>query len=461
MMQNFNDTIKNLQNFNLEPSTQVWQEIENSLDEKQKKRIVLWWWSLPIIGLFMAGVWMYVLNKNVPKQSNSQYLTPTKKASSMMNVPQKNEQVTKSVGLSTDDKIHQSTANHSVTVGNSIAYNYTDFNKKFNSHKNASNAIRKVVSAERQTLVQHQKTESKSINDDIGTSLNESIVKSSETYSETVAKVEGVVNAAPITAIPNSIDKKDTNSLKKEIVDANPIKKTNIIKSHQKKLNFNLAFAGGVNYISRNDVLGNNANTNYLYGTTSSPTSSVQPSNMQSALPLHHTGFKFSIGVGANYNLSKKWTLQSGLKYAYLQNSIEVASGISNALFSSTDPIVSGNRTSLKNHFHLLEIPLNIQYCIALNSKNKLSLLGGASADVSLSNNWLFADNSKGIYTNENDNINKAFIALQTGVSVNFNNKFSVDILVKKYLTTVQKSSSKYYWQQLNLQVNIPISHKQ
>ena len=62
---------------------------------------------------------------------------------------------------------------------------------------------------------------------------------------------------------------------------------------------------------------------------------------------------------------------------------------------------------------------------------------------------------SKATYSENNNNINTIFWDLQTGTTINFNNKFLLGLFAKKSITPVQKSSSKYYWQQLNFQISI------
>ena len=56
-----------LYNYSIQPSEQVWKEIEYSLDNKKEKRI-LWWWIIPaLISVISFGYWIYNKNHTTPK----------------------------------------------------------------------------------------------------------------------------------------------------------------------------------------------------------------------------------------------------------------------------------------------------------------------------------------------------------------------------------------------------------
>ena len=66
MKNNFTNKINELQDFNLEPNKEVWVEIEKQLPQEKKRRIVAWWWGLPIVlGL---GLTTWLLSNNNKKE---------------------------------------------------------------------------------------------------------------------------------------------------------------------------------------------------------------------------------------------------------------------------------------------------------------------------------------------------------------------------------------------------------
>src|SRR6266487_5035148 len=65
---------KRMQDFNLEPSPQVWKEIDAALGEKKRRRFVIWWWLLPLMLAGGSIVWVYHANHKsyVPSVVNNQ-----------------------------------------------------------------------------------------------------------------------------------------------------------------------------------------------------------------------------------------------------------------------------------------------------------------------------------------------------------------------------------------------------
>ena len=61
---------KKLLDFNLEPSHQVWSEIDAALSEKKRRRFVFWWWLLPVMLAAGAGVWVYKTNSSKEETEN-------------------------------------------------------------------------------------------------------------------------------------------------------------------------------------------------------------------------------------------------------------------------------------------------------------------------------------------------------------------------------------------------------
>jgi hypothetical protein len=84
-------------------------------------------------------------------------------------------------------------------------------------------------------------------------------------------------------------------------------------------------------------------------------------------------------------------------------------------------------------------------------------LLAGGNIAVAVKKNWLFINSDLNQYEEKPSGINTVFFGLQTGASINFNNRFSLSLIARKNITSVQNTSSKYYLQQLDFQLNIPL----
>lgn len=427
MQNNFNDKIKNLRDFNLEPSAQVWQEIENNLDDKRKKRIVGWWWSMPVLGLLICIA--LVFNRNSQE-------TLKNKTISTKNSPvfDKNNAIS-DVHSTTLDK-------HSTTI---------------DLHNTTLDKHSTTLDVHSTTLVKHSTTldvhntaldkHSTAIVKHTTTTLNNKTVLD-ESITSTINIEASLEKSNPI--VTTKIATKDIDSSKK--IEVN---KTEIIpKAANKIIQYSLAVGGGANYLSRNNILGaNENNVNYLSNTNGTTTSSTPTTNGYTNLALPKTGFHFSVGVNIDYHLSKKWSLQTGLMYSYLENRIGLNE---DSLKLYPTYYYLSDKETYTNYSNQLEIPINISYCINPNSKNKISFQSGLNFAWIFKDNWLDKKDNIERYQAIIEQNKRILIGLQTGASINFNNKFTVSLIAKKYITPVQKSSSKYYWQQLDVQVNVP-----
>ena len=435
MQNNFNDKIKNLRDFNLEPSAQVWQEIENNLDDKRKKRIVGWWWSMPVLGLLICIA--LVFNRN--SQETLKNRTISTKNSPVFD---KNNAISdKHSTIKLDDK--------AILLEN----------RTIPSEHKTVLLENKAIALEHKAVLLEDKTIAL---EDRAIKLEDNAVAykhSNKPLNNKAVFDESITSNVNIEAsleknhpiVPTKIATKDIDSSKK--IELN---KTEIIPiAANKIIQYSLAIGGGANYLSRNNILGaNENNVNYLSNTTGTATSATPPTNGNTNLALPKTGFHFSVGVNIDYHLSKKWGLQTGLMYSYLENRIglkEDSVKLYPAYYYLSD------KETYTNYSNQLEIPINISYCINPNSKNKISFQTGLNFAWIFKDNWLDKKDNIERYQAIIEQNKRILIGLQTGASINFNNKFTVSLIAKKYITPAQKSTSKYYWQQLDVQVNLPL----
>ncbi len=453
MQNNFNDTVNELKDFNLNPSEQVWKEIESNLEEKKKRRIVAWWWIFPLIGLFIIPV--FILNSNNSDISN-------KKKNGLNNI-ESNE-----TNMQSAEKQENKTAE---ILKNEQSALKSDFSSLQNSSARVQKGLSSTtsVSARMQTALSHTQNGSARMQKRLSHTQSD-VARMQTALSHTQndsARMQMALShtqngsASVQTDLASEIIKNETlqnkniDTLKQ--IDSSATKENTIAKTIKKseKTVWSLAIGGGANYVSRNNVFGEAKTQDALNNNlTSSPTATSGGVNSSSnILSLPKTGYHFSLGVNVDLKLSERWMLQSGLKYQYLENKLGLQED-STTFFPSYYYLSS--KEVYTNYSNQIQVPINISYCINPQNKTEFSLKMGA--DVS----WIFKDN----WLNKVDNVyryqslieqnQRVLIALETGASVNFNNKFSLSLVARKYLTPAQKSSSKYYWQQLDFQLNIP-----
>lgn len=440
MPNSFENKLNELQNFSLEPTQQVWVEIEKQLPQEKRRRIVAWWWSMPVL-LFFGWVAWFLFSKEEKKENTS--ITANKqKEQKNTQIFGKNNPILDQNTSTFDKKIPILDKNTSIFDKNSPVF---DMSMAISDKKS------KVLGKTLATL--NKKQPISNTNSAISIENKLTVCKGySFPYTDELK----------LSAANRALDKNDTN----EIIVSLPKKHDTITTTKNldekslkptyttKKISWSLAVAAGVNYLSRNGLFSPAVSNSYTASSVSSGGIVMPQSGL---LSLPKLGFNFTVGVNGNYNLSKKIDLQFGLNYSFLQNSLAVEQIPQNAMNPFDDLYRSGTANTIKNNYHLISIPLKFQFCVNPKSKNKLAFITGGSVEYALAKNWLFVNDDNYYYQKNNDALNTVFAAAHAGFSINFNNKFSVNLLAKKYTTPVQNSSSKYYWQQINMQVGIPL----
>jgi len=434
MKNNFTNKINELQDFNLEPNKEVWVEIEKQLPQEKKRRIVAWWWGLPIVlGL---GLTTWLLSNNNKKED---FLSKKEdKISVLSQKIEKNQEDNKVVIVK----------NTPIFVKNSSIID-----------KNTYVSAKKTPTLVKNSSIFDENTHLSAIN--TSTFVKNSSILDENTHisakkTPTLDKNNSILNENTHISdkdIPTLGESNETN-----IIDSLNRKTTKIISrlNYPKKLHWSLTFGGGVSYLSRNGLLSSTQEQIY----TSNVSAGSVPPQQNNNLSLPNSGFNFNVGVNGDYILSKKSTLQFGLHYKYLQNNIALELVPQTTMFLLDDLYRNGDYLIYKNNYHFISIPVSYKYCLNPSAKNKISFIVGGSMDYAIAKNWLYINNEQSYYEKNNNELNNFFTSLHTGLSFNINNKLSVDIVAKKYLNTVQKSSSKYYWQQLDMQLNIPLKLK-
>ncbi len=459
MKNNFTNTIGELQNFNLEPGKEVWVEIEKQLPQEKKRRIIGWWWGVPVILGLGLMTWFFTENE---KKDSILVKSDSK-------TTKNDSEIAKNEVVIVENNIVP-TANMSTPSEKSNVPRKSDILPRKNVSAtivNVNAPSEKGIILRRNDIATHRNGSSRSVND-IAQRKNVSVpeINSLPTNQNSNSSIEGSINTPQDNKVTEQVKNEQAQNVTEvaitkkalSIVKADttktPEKKEAIAKQQTKKIDWTVAIGGGTNYLSRNGLFNSSSEKIYVSNITTGTASSPLPQS--SSLSLPNTGFNFNIGINGNYALSKKSTVQFGLHYKYLQNNI----GLNSNVDSTADMNLTyslGNSLIYKNTYQLLSVPISYKYCFNPSAKNKISVIVGGTIDYSIAKNWLFVSDAKDYYEKNNSELNNFFASLHTGFSFNINNKFSIDITANKYLNAVQKSSSKYYWQQLNMQVNIPL----
>ncbi|HTD93785.1 MAG TPA: hypothetical protein VK644_08240 [Chitinophagaceae bacterium] len=161
------------------------------------------------------------------------------------------------------------------------------------------------------------------------------------------------------------------------------------------------------------------------------------PTNINGNIALNspspvRTGKAFGIGALAEWKITKRSSLKTGLKYQYLASSIKVGNYINSAIsFNNAigavqlDALYRGvQQKTFHNRYHFIEVP--IAYQLQLNKGKKVPILweSGVSLGYLISTNSLLYDEGLGgIYYHKTSLTNRLYTTLNTGFAFRFGSR--------------------------------------
>ncbi len=207
---------------------------------------------------------------------------------------------------------------------------------------------------------------------------------------------------------------------------------------------YGIAFAFGTSSIKSNLF------SNALVYFASPYTSSL--SNFQNnALPNNPANsLSFSMGFYAERKILPKWKFKTGLNYLYQSNTLKVGDQVDstqNLLINLKDLSISnffrlGNNVNYKNKFHLLELPLLLQY--QPSNKSPFYFEAGPSIAYLINSNSLTYYSSTATYFTNKQIFNKLLLSLNVGLGINIFPKsklpFSIGYQFKYSLNSITKN---------------------
>lgn len=421
------DIEKKLTNFSIEPSAQVWLDVEAALHERTKRRFIAWWW-LPITGILLLSVTWWLLNNHTQTNTNKTNAitflknTNTEVDTTKNTVVINNKQLAKN--SLTIDAEKQMTARKFLVKKNKEQKNIAIDNKekKFAYITNArAQFVGKSTNETKNSLTQNTLANKQQ------TTQQQNIDLLKTTKIDTLKKVDSSQFSS--IKIMQHVD-----STKDSLV----IKKLPTVKLKGKKHAWYLTAGGGVSVIGDRNFL---ASSSSVYNSILMGSPSVGPSGggtFRSKLPLN--GFFFLVGADYERQLNKHFSGALGLHYRYIQNN-EVKDTL-----------------NAKNYVHWLQLPLNIQYTINPTKNYTIQFQAGGSVA------WAFAEKWKVLpatgYSYYNATLNNKFIFnVDAGISVQEKHGYKFSLVAEQSITPIHKNNDyKYYWQQYSLQLKIPVN---
>lgn len=460
------DIEQKLNDFKLEPSSQVWQRVEQSLPPERKRRILAWWW-IALIGVLISGTILWLRRDEHVSTSfatrvasekpatQAEGLQPQNAVSSNKttdSVQQKNNDLNNAPAIA-DQEI---TASHLLSQNKAIAAN--SYNKALIVKRNVPKKI-SVGEKEIELSTTSPKNEVDIVQEK-ALALNR---QQKQTITSDINNNNVNKDAVNTTTKTDSSDKKiSLTSLQKADSTKTSDVKSLPKKTEPKKNQWLLTASVGTLNIKSSFFKQTNANTQAF--AVAPGGGAGAPGTAAPVTPITDPTQGFSLSLGAMYEmkLDKRWIFDAGLQYRYLQNKQSVGQdSITNINSMLINFYAGGSNSTAKNYAHIIELPVRIQFSLNPSSKNQLRLFAGAALGVVLSEKWLITNKDISRYYYDATAKRSVAFSVNAGLLFDHNNKWQIALLADKSLTSIHANTSDFSaWQQYSLQFIKPFSFK-
>jgi hypothetical protein len=425
-----NEFEKNVQRtmdeFKLRPSDEVWQKVEERIQEKKKKRRILFFILFSFIGLALSGYGIYNFSKK--RMTTGDESVTIKKIADQKNNPNKATLILpeKPEASNKSEKKQEKLVNRNQNR-NRIAVTKTKVSK---SNDDLFSAGKKYPVKSGFVDLNNRKPD-KDLNSDSTivkngniSTWNESQVLTDEENKKIVAdsirKDVAINNFVDTASIKNS----ENNSNEEKAV----VKKGKTKNQHSQKLQWGINVSAGSSVITedRFSFKNSSAQADLSYN---SPGSFPSGGGLTPYPPsANQSVFAFKAGVVLIKEISRRSKLSAGLQYAYLGDRIKAAATQTQTgtqQSNSSSGLVSYYRAvpqkTYIDRFHFIELPVTYSWRINRNTKHFPSLNAGASMGYLLATNALTYDTSfGGIYFHDKSFFAKTHLNMISGISYHF-----------------------------------------
>jgi hypothetical protein len=463
------DVQKRLQDFNLEPSPQVWNEIDAAISEKKRRRFAIWWWLLPLLLAGGSIIWLYRGNNNRynPSVAKSQNGKAEEKKNYTLK-EKKNETTNEDVNVKKrDDAVNSNRLGEDddgLDLNTGKIKNETATDAKILNQKNTEKAANQIAESSKVEEEITNKVEPSQIDKKIIQQKNESISTLRKTDSS--------------NELTSPFYKKAPSSSQASLKDSDikVVQNVSIQNGKRKRGNWLITIGAGITSTKENggnSLLSNDSEDKSLNpadGPTGGPSTNSPDSSYKIIKP--DNGHHFAAGIIYQYPFSKKWIVSSGLQYRFLTNkqqggkhvdsSFSVSVENYSSLISVTGYYRAGYKHDITNKAHWFEIPLNIAYNINPSAKTKIQLSAGASYARMFAEKWLIPDSRNNrLYYNE-QLLHNSIFNWQVGTDITFSPGWTIGLQFQQSISTVASKSVEpsLYWQNLSLHMAFPLQLK-
>ena len=416
---------KIMDEFKLHPSDEVWQNVEERIRERNKKRRILFF-LFSLLGLVLAGSGLYIFSNNYSndKLENSKKQIPL----STRNSPGKNDTAKINVPLETAigrKLVHAEPNNHK----NSTQKSKT---RTANSEANSSYVVKAKNHNVTNSLSGNKNRKDRSVIVDTtrrtpNISTDNSKI-SSANENQTIAKTETQENVASNILSDSTQIKNKENKLNESAVQTSKPK-----KNEKKGLNlkWGVYFSTGSSALSGDPFSFSNSSASGNY-----PAAQGTPGVNTVYSIEDKPGFAFKAGVVVKEDFTKRSSLSVDLNYVYYSDKIKVGVQQNSPLllygaYNVASYYGGSPQKDFTEHFHFIEMPIFYSWRMMQNKNHFLSLDGGISIAYLISTNALVYDTTaSGVYYHNNDLITKTHFNIIPGISYHLINSKGLELAI-------------------------------
>lgn len=420
-----------LDDFKLQPSPTVWQEVDAALHPKRKNRTIIWWWlGAVILAIGALGFWATFYSSTNTFKTITNNAVTFNSASPNTQTPAINK--TKNIGnskfsIDKEEVILFEKQQKALLQQPSISFTI--------NNKDPNLSVEKITAAQLTTNTNHS------------TDNTDNVIVISEKIQSLSLNLDKKIDSNNNNIVIENNKDTDTSTIIKQLKKSSKSQRwfvtvgVGILKTSQTYRTSSLVFNNGV-------AVGSGAPGSPVLGGSTGNTPAIANAK---------TGFNLQFGIGYNTELSKHWTLQTGLQYRYLNNKQGLKADTTTGF---TNSFIADNSHFITNKAHWLQVPITFAYNLQPKSKQKICLLVGGSVAYALSKQWLISNTNTGRFYYDASANNRWLLGVHGGLSYSFNERLHLAVLAEYTFTPIQSSynTKSNHFLQYNLQISTPVN---
>jgi Outer membrane protein beta-barrel domain len=415
-----------MEELKLPPSAALWDKVEAALpaQKKPRRRLLIFW----LLAAGLAGSLIlkhYFYNSGTAAQQNASAAIETPVIAPAQPGKPAPPVKTKTASIQSGE---ENSGNPAATTaaGNSRQQSSIQTvipaGKKYNRTHTAASAAGNEVYHTAESKKAHTKSATK-VKVKAPGAVSDSGETTAETTGETVTANIAVAAAAD-TAMEVAVQKAAPQPKQDSLLQtaAKPAHKKQLAK---KGWQFGLHAAAGTTVVKDGFFTGQPASYNTAYAAALNQAPPITSINNNTAPAVPTTGAAFAIGLAAQKQLAGRWAIVTGLHYLYQSTAMRVGQRVDSAVTVRYDANKSinpgsyyrtGNSKKYTNDFHLLELPLLLQYTIS--KKVPVYAEAGVTASYLLHSNALVYNAGNATYFTDGAVFNRLLVSASAGAGL-------------------------------------------